>query len=98
MRQKLCRVFCLFVWLFVFGPVTCRILVPQTGIEPGPQQWQHQLLTTKQAGKSQCNDAVVFLLCSLHLAHAWHIEVDQQLLINKCTCLGLSPHFVYVAF
>ena len=41
--------FLLFVW-----PrwAACGIVVPQPGIEPGPQQWKRQVLTTRLPGNS----------------------------------------------
>ena len=50
------RVLCLFVCLFVcfwLCCVACGILVPWPGIEPGPQQWKHRVLTTGPPGNSQ---------------------------------------------
>ena len=32
--------------------LACGILVPQPGIEPRPQQWKHQVLTTRQPRNS----------------------------------------------
>ena len=41
------------LFLFVFGTVpACGILVPQPGIEPGPQQWKCWVLTTGLPGNS----------------------------------------------
>ena len=43
------------LFLFLAAPrrAACRILVPQPGIEPGPQQWQRRVLTTGPPGNSQ---------------------------------------------
>ena len=38
--------------LSLFFVLFCGILVPQPGIEPGPRQWKHQLLTTGLPGNS----------------------------------------------
>ena len=40
-------------YLFLLCHVACGILVPQPGIEPGPQQWKHNVLTTGSPGDSQ---------------------------------------------
>ena len=41
--------------LIFFWPclVACRISVSQPGIEPRPQQWKHQILTTRPPGNSK---------------------------------------------
>ena len=43
-----------FLFFFFFWPchVVCGILVPWPGIEPGPQQWKHWVLTTGPPGNS----------------------------------------------
>ena len=41
----------------------CRILVPRPGIEPGPQQWEHWVLTTGLWGNSLISTYVK--MCSL---------------------------------
>ena len=33
--------------------IVCGILVPRPGIEPGPQQWERQILTTRLPGNFQ---------------------------------------------
>ena len=43
------------LWDFLFFQPCCtasRILVPQPGIEPGPCEWKHQILTTGPPGNS----------------------------------------------
>ena len=41
----------LFVYFWLCC-MTCSIFVPQPGIEPEPQQWKHQILTTGLPGSS----------------------------------------------
>ena len=55
---------------FVFWPhcTVCGILVPWPGIEPGPQQWERQVLTTGSPGNSQ----VVGFLKTY-----WKVSLDQ---------------------
>ena len=38
------RTFKNFIYLFIFGPVACGILVPQTGIKPAPSALEVQSL------------------------------------------------------
>ena len=42
------------LYSFFFWPyhMACGILIPQSGIEPRPLQWEHRVLTTGPAGKS----------------------------------------------
>ena len=44
-----------FLFFFFSWPhhTACGILVPQTGIEPRPRQWKHQVLTTGPPGNSR---------------------------------------------
>ena len=42
----------LFIDLFRLYQAACRILVPWPGIEPGPWQWEHGVLTTEPPGNS----------------------------------------------
>ena len=44
--------FFMFVCFFWPRCVACRILLPLPGIEPGPRQWKHQVLTTGPPGNS----------------------------------------------
>ena len=41
-------------FFFFFWPhhIACGILVPQPGIDPGPQQWKHRTLTPDNQGIS----------------------------------------------
>ena len=39
--------------LFWSHPMACELLVPQPGIEPGPQQWEYRILITGPPGNSQ---------------------------------------------
>ena len=42
---------CMFIYFWLRG-VACRILVPQSGIEPMPLQWKLGVLTTGPPEKS----------------------------------------------
>ena len=46
---------------FSFWPchIACEILVPQPRIEPGPQQWKHQVLTTGPPGNSHAKSWLI---------------------------------------
>ena len=77
--HKIFILFYLFIIFLIFWlhRATCRILVPQPGIESRPQQWKHQVLTTGPPGnspvhknfKSQC---ILFHIC---LIYSWEIAL-----------------------
>ena len=66
----------LFVFLFLPHCVACRILVPSPGIELGPPQWKHQVLTTGPPGNSP-----IFMF-----------DQYQHQLTQKSPVLVLTPH------
>ena len=67
-----------FMFVFPFLPpcVACRILVPSPGIEPGPPQWKHQVLTPGPPGNSP-----IFMF-----------DQYQHQLTRKSPVLVLTPH------
>ena len=50
------------LFVFCLHCTVCRILVPRPGIEPGPQQWKHWVLTTGKPGNSLISTCVKMCL------------------------------------
>ena len=59
--------------LFIFWScnMACRILVPQPGIEPGPQQWNLWVLTTVPSGNSPKASSLIFTLPAFLYFQSW---------------------------
>ena len=53
----------LFPYFFGHGMQWCGISVPRPGIERGPQQWKHQVLTTRPPGSSPCLSLFINHMC-----------------------------------
>ena len=72
----------------------CGILVPRPGMEPGPRQWKHQILTTGQPGNSrisfilQSNPKVRVLLSQLY---KWRNGGLPKLKPDKWRNCNLNP-------
>ena len=66
----------------------CRILVPQQGLYPGPQQWKHRALTTRLPGNSQKSKRRVRKLKDLpkatNNARIQHLTDPRAHVLNLC--------------
>ena len=85
-----------FILFFFSRPhsTPCGILVPRPGMEPGPRQWKHQILTTGQPGNSrisfilQSNPKVRVLLSQLY---KWRNGGLPKLKPDKWRNCNLNP-------
>ena len=77
-----------FFWLY---HAACRILVPQPGIEPKPQQWKCQVLTTGLPG----NSLLFYFFIFLFLFFNWS-RVDLQYRVSfKYIAQWFSYMYIY---
>ena len=68
-KQSECFTLPIILFIFWLCHAACGVSVPQPGTEPGPLQWQYQILTTRPPGNSSPTPS--FLILSKNFTAKW---------------------------